>query len=71
MVVVALAQHRLGLLVDELIGQQDIVIKSLGRALQGIPGIAGATELSGQQTALVLDVRALAEEALPRAVEAA
>jgi two-component system, chemotaxis family, sensor kinase CheA len=70
-VVVALAQHRLGLLVDDLIGQQDIVIKSLGRALQGIPGIAGATELGGQQTALVLDVRALAEEALPRAVEAA
>jgi two-component system chemotaxis sensor kinase CheA len=70
-VVVALAQHRLGLLVDDLLGQQDIVIKSLGRALQGIPGIAGATELGGQQTALVLDVRALAEEALPRAVEAA
>ncbi|MCS6913783.1 MAG: chemotaxis protein CheA [Myxococcales bacterium] len=70
-VVVALAQHRLGLLVDDLVGQQDIVIKSLGRALQGIPGIAGATELGGQQTALVLDVRALAEEAMPRAVEAA
>ena len=44
-VVVALAQNRLGLLVDDLVGQQDIVIKSLGKTLQGIPGIAGATEL--------------------------
>ena len=70
-VVVALAQHRLGLLVDDLIGQQDIVIKSLGKTLQGIPGIAGATELGGQQTALVLDVRAVAEEAMPRITEAA
>jgi two-component system chemotaxis sensor kinase CheA len=70
-VVVALAQHRLGLLVDDLVGQQDIVIKSLGKTLQGIPGIAGATELGGQQTALVLDVRKVAEEAMPRITEAA
>lgn len=70
-VVVALAQNRLGLLVDELVGQQDIVIKSLGKTLQGIPGIAGATELGGQQTALVLDVRAVAEEAMPRISEVA
>jgi two-component system chemotaxis sensor kinase CheA len=70
-VVVALANQRLGLLVDDLVGQQDIVIKSLGKTLQGIPGIAGATELGGQQTALVLDVRAVAEEAMPRITEAA
>lgn len=70
-VVVALANNRLGLLVDDLVGQQDIVIKSLGKTLQGIPGIAGATELGGQQTALVLDVRAVAEEAMPRVTEAA
>jgi two-component system chemotaxis sensor kinase CheA len=70
-VVVKLAQQQLGLLVDDLVGQQDIVIKSLGRTLKGIPGIAGATELGGQQTALVLDVRAVAREAMPRAGEAA
>jgi two-component system chemotaxis sensor kinase CheA len=63
-VVVGMAQHRLGIMVDELLGQQDIVIKSIGRALEGIPGIAGATELGGQQTVLVLDVGALVEEAL-------
>lgn len=70
-VVVKLAQQQLGLLVDDLVGQQDIVIKSLGRTLKGVPGIAGATELGGQQTALVLDVRQVAREAMPRANEAA
>jgi two-component system chemotaxis sensor kinase CheA len=70
-VVVGLAQHRLGLVVDELVGQQDIVIKSLGRALSGLRGIAGATELGGQQIVLVLDVAALVEESLRGAVEAA
>ncbi len=59
-----LAQHRLGLVADELTGQQDIVIKSLGRVLSAIPAIAGATELGGQQTVLVLDVAALVEEAV-------
>ncbi len=65
-IVVGVAQHRLGLVVDELVGQQDIVIKSLGRALSGLPGIAGATELGGQRTVLVLDVPGLVEEVLQR-----
>src|SRR5262249_42867619 len=58
-VVVGLAQHRIGLLVDELMGQQDIVIKALGHALAHVPGIAGATELGGRRTVLVLDVAAI------------
>jgi two-component system, chemotaxis family, sensor kinase CheA len=70
-VVVGLAQHRLGLIVDDLVGQQDIVIKSLGRALSGLRGIAGATELGGQQIVLVLDVAALVEESMRGAAEAA
>jgi two-component system chemotaxis sensor kinase CheA len=70
-VVVGVAQHRLGFIVDELVGQQDVVIKSLGRALADVPGIAGATELGGQQIVLVLDVAALVEEALRGAAEAA
>jgi two-component system chemotaxis sensor kinase CheA len=70
-VVVGVAQHRLGFVVDELVGQQDVVIKSLGRALADVPGIAGATELGGQQVVLVLDVAALVEEALRGAAEAA
>jgi two-component system chemotaxis sensor kinase CheA len=63
-VVIGLAQHRVGLLVDELVGQEDIVVKPLGRALGAIPGIAGATSLGGDQVVLVLDVPALVEEAL-------
>ncbi|MGZ3442217.1 MAG: chemotaxis protein CheA, partial [Polyangia bacterium] len=63
-VVVGLAQHRIGLLVDELMGQEDIVIKSLGRALAEVPGIAGATELGGKKTVLVLDVAQIVEEAV-------
>jgi two-component system chemotaxis sensor kinase CheA len=70
-VVVGLAQHRLGILVDELLGQQDIVIKPLGRALAGVPGVAGATELGGKKTVLVLDVAAIVEEAMTAEEEAA
>jgi two-component system chemotaxis sensor kinase CheA len=70
-VVVGVAQHRVGFVVDELVGQQDVVIKSLGPALADVPGIAGATELGGQQIVLVLDVAALVEEALRGATEAA
>jgi two-component system chemotaxis sensor kinase CheA len=71
-VVVGLAQHRVGLVVDELVGQEDIVVKSLGKALDGTPGIAGATELGGKRTVLVLDVAALVEEATAlRTTEAA
>ncbi len=68
-VVVGLAESRLGIVVDGLIGQQDIVIKALGPLLSKVPGIAGATNLAGQQTILVLDVGSLIQEA--RAGEAA
>lgn len=61
-VVVGMAQHRVGLVVNELEQQQDIVIKSLGKALSGVPGIAGATELGGRRTVLVLDIAALVDE---------
>jgi two-component system chemotaxis sensor kinase CheA len=61
-VVVGLAQERLAVAVDSLVGQQDIVVKPLGRALQGIRGIAGATDLGNRQTVLVLDVGAVIEE---------
>jgi two-component system, chemotaxis family, sensor kinase CheA len=61
-VVVGLAQERMGLAVDELHGQQDVVIKPLGGRLQGVRGIAGATELGDRRTVLVLDVGALVEE---------
>lgn len=63
-VVVGLAQHRLALAVDELTGQQDIVIKPLGGRLQHVRGFSGATELGNRRAVLVLDVGALIEEAV-------
>jgi two-component system, chemotaxis family, sensor kinase CheA len=52
----------MALVVDELVGQQDIVIKSLGRRLANVRGIAGATELGDQQTILVIDMVELLNE---------
>jgi two-component system chemotaxis sensor kinase CheA len=64
-VVVAEAGTRsLGFVVDELVGQQDIVIKALGKSLKSVRGFAGATELGDQRVALVIDVAALIEEVL-------
>ncbi len=62
--VVGLAQHRVALLIDDVVGQQDIVIKSLGAYLAGVKGIAGATHLGDHETILVLDVAALVQELL-------
>ncbi|MEZ4451040.1 MAG: chemotaxis protein CheA [Nannocystaceae bacterium] len=61
-VVVGLAQHRVGLVVDELLGQQDVVQKPLGKAIRNVPGIAGATELGANRTVLLLDVARLVDE---------
>jgi two-component system chemotaxis sensor kinase CheA len=63
-VVVALGVRRVGLVVDHLYGQQDIVIKALGKSLAGVRGFAGATELGDQRVGLVLDAAALIEEVL-------
>ena len=60
--VVGLVQHRAALLIDDVLGQQDIVIKTLGAYLQGVRGIAGATHLGDHETILVLDVGALMED---------
>jgi two-component system chemotaxis sensor kinase CheA len=61
-VVVGAGARKLGLVVDTLRGQQDIVIKALGASLAGVRGFAGASELGDQRIALVLDPGALIEE---------
>lgn len=63
-VVVTVGNRRLGLVVDHLFGQQDIVIKPLGRSLGSVRGFAGATELGDQRVGLVLDAAAIVEEVL-------
>lgn len=55
-VIVHMGNQRAGIIVDNLIGQQEIVIKSLGKLLAGIKVIAGATILGNGQVALILDV---------------
>ncbi len=63
-VIAQVADRRLGLVVDELVGQQDIVIKPLGKSLAAVRGFAGATELGDQRVALIFDVAGLIEEVL-------
>lgn len=58
-VIVQAGDNKIGLLVDSLVGQQEIVIKSLGKLLTGIRQIAGATILGDGQVVLILDVNAL------------
>ena len=63
-VISSVGNRRLGFVVDRLVGQQDIVIKALGKSLKMVRGFAGATELGDQRVGLVLDIGALIEEIL-------
>lgn len=55
-VIVHVAESKLGIIVDNLIGQEEIVIKSLGNYLQNIDGIAGATIRGDGKVTLIADV---------------
>ncbi len=59
-VIVKKGEKTSGFLVDSLIGQREVVIKSLGKLLSGIKYIAGATILGDGNVALILDVNSLA-----------
>lgn len=49
-------EKRAGLIIDELIGRQQIVIKSLGETMKDIPGISGGAIMPNGQVGLILDV---------------
>ena len=57
--VVEVDRRRAALLVDSLIGQQQVVVKSLDTNLHAVPGVAGATILGDGRVALILDVSAI------------
>jgi two-component system chemotaxis sensor kinase CheA len=57
-----MGNRELGFVVDELIGQEDVIIKALGKSLSSVRGFAGATDLGDQRVALVLDAPALFTE---------
>ncbi len=58
-IVVKKGDKDLGIVVDELLGQQEIVIKSLGKYLKGINFVAGATILGNGSVALIIDTNSL------------
>ena len=58
-VVVHIGDRKAGIVVDNLIGQQEIVIKTMGKLLAGLKVISGATVLGDGRVALILDVSAL------------
>lgn len=62
-VVLGLGASKLGLIVDTLVGQEEIVIKSLGEFLKGINGIAGATIRGDGGVTLIVDVVAIMDMA--------
>jgi two-component system chemotaxis sensor kinase CheA len=54
------ANQRFGLQVDGLVGQQQVVIKSLEQHYKPVPGVAGATIMGDGSVAFILDVESLA-----------
>jgi two-component system chemotaxis sensor kinase CheA len=58
--------QRVGLFVDDLRGQQQVVIKSLERNYGQVPGVSGATILGDGSVALILDVAGLIRSASRR-----
>ncbi len=55
-VVIGLAEKRLGIVVDSMLGQREVVIKSLGEYLGSVRGIAGSTILGDGRVIMIVDV---------------
>lgn len=62
-VIIALAEQKIGVIVDYLIGQEEVVIKSLGYYLKSTRGIAGATVRGDGKITLIVDVAAMMDMA--------
>lgn len=63
------SKKRFGLMVDRLLGQQQVVIKSLEQHYKRVPGAAGATIMGDGHVAIILDVESLADDVSTEATE--
>ena len=62
LVVFDTGEKHVGILVDDVIGQQQVVLKSLEKNYKSVPGMTGATVLGDGSVALILDVPGLAAQ---------
>ena len=67
-IVARAGDRRLALGVHALLGQQEVLLKPIGRRLERLPGLAGATELGENETALVVDIGSLPDPGATRVV---
>lgn len=58
-VILTVGNQRIGCVVDQLVGQEEVVIKPLGKMLHGTPGMSGATITGDGRIALILDIPGL------------
>ena len=56
LIVLQQGEHRVGLVVDELLGEYQTVVRKGGRVLSNLPGVSGVTILGTGQIAYILDV---------------
>jgi two-component system chemotaxis sensor kinase CheA len=61
--VLHIGHQRLGCLVHEVLGREDVIVKPLGPLFHGVPGVAGATVTGDGRLALVMDLAGLADDA--------
>lgn len=65
-IIIGHGDRRMGLMTDEFLGQQEIVIKPMGGYFEGVKGYAGASEIGRHKVILVLDTETLINEALQK-----
>jgi len=63
-IIVGFGKKKIGLIVDEIIGQHEIVIKSLGEYFKGLSYFAGAAEIGRHEVLLVLDIESIMGKSL-------
>jgi two-component system chemotaxis sensor kinase CheA len=70
LVIVGEAGREVGLAVDRVVGEEDVVIKSIAENYKNVPGIAGASILGDGRISLILDIPALIEIVATKAANA-